>query len=255
MPAADVLWWVFLATVLAVAVLVGALGVAMVIAQRRVAVLHRAYARRLLAVQEEERARVARDVHDDAIQRLAMLRHELREFEQSATDLSPAHRRHLAGIAGEVQDLTAALRQLAHRLHPAAIQQAGLVPALEQLADECTRESGVAVRLSLPSDPFALPAEVAIALFRIAQEALRNAIRHAGVPEVAVDLRNGGEVVELLISDRGCGFDPTARRGGGIGLISIEERARLVGGRAVIQSRPGDGATVAIRVPRGGRGA
>lgn len=226
----------------------------MVIAQRRVAVLHRAYARRLLAVQEEERARVARDVHDDAIQRLAILRHELREFEQS-TDLSPAHRHHLAGIVGEVQDLTATLRQLAHRLHPAAIQQAGLVPALEQLADELSRESGVAIRLSLPPEPFPLPGEVALALFRIAQEGVRNAIRHAGVPEVTVDLRNGRDGIELVIADQGCGFDPAARRGGGIGLISIEERARLVGGRAVIQSRPGDGARVAIRVPRGGRGA
>ena len=232
-------------------VLVGALGIAMVIAQRRVVALHRTYAQRLLAAQEAERARVAREVHDDAIQRLAVLRHELQEFGRGDQGLTAAQSHRLGGIVGEVDDLAVTLRQLAHELHPAVIEQVGLVPALEQLADEVARTAGLTVRLTLPPATVALATDRALALFRIAQEALRNVTRHAGVTDAMLTLEAMDDVVELRIEDRGRGFEPGAgRAGAGIGLVGIEERARLLGGAAVIRSRPGGGTTVVARIPR-----
>jgi two-component system sensor histidine kinase UhpB len=223
----------------------------MVIAQRRVVALHRTYAQRLLAAQEAERARVAREVHDDAIQRLAMLRHELQEFGRSVPGLSPGQAHRLGGVVGEVEDLTVRLRQLAHELHPTVIEHVGLVPAIEQLAGEVARTAGLSVRLELPSAPPALPADRALALFRIAQEALRNVIRHAGVSDAGLALEATDEYVELRIADRGRGFDPAAGRdGAGIGVVGIQERARLLGGTAAIRSRPGEGTTVVARIPR-----
>jgi len=227
----------------------------MVIAQRRVVALHRTYAQRLLAAQEAERARVAREVHDDAIQRLAVLRHELTEFGRATQGLTAAQSHRLGGIVGEVEDLAVTLRQLAHELHPAAIEQVGLVAALEQLADEVARTAGLTVRLALPPTPVALPPDRALAFFRIAQEALRNVIRHAGVTEAALAVRTTEDVIELQVEDRGRGFDPVAGRSqAGIGLVGIEERARLLGGVATVRSQPGAGTTVLARIPRVPRG-
>jgi two-component system sensor histidine kinase UhpB len=246
---ADVLWWVFLVTILAVGVLVAALGAAMVIAQRRLVALHRGYAQRLLAAQEEERARVAREVHDDAVQRLAMVSHELNELRKEPP-VAGGERR-LAGIQGDVDDLTVALRQLAHQLHPSVIEQLGLVAALQQLADELGR-AGLTVALTLPDQPPPLRPDRALVLYRVAQEALRNAAQHAGVAEAAVRLESTPQGVELVVDDRGQGFDPSARRrDGGLGLIGMQERAELVGGRAAIQSHPGRGTTITVRVPEG----
>jgi signal transduction histidine kinase len=230
---------------------VAALAVAMIIAQRRLVGLHQAYTRRLLAAHEEERAWVAREVHDDAVQRLAVLQHELRELQRPEASLSPAQRHHLEGITGEVEDLSMSLRQLAHRLHPAAIEQLGLVPALQQLAGEVTRSSGIPIEVRCPPDGPRLPTDRTLALFRIAQEALGNAIRHSGASVVSVAIETTAEQLELRIEDNGRGFDAAAERTGGIGLIGIRERARLAGGRATIRSRPGLGTLVSVSVPAG----
>jgi signal transduction histidine kinase len=251
-PPADVLWWIFLATILAVGVLVAALGVAMVIAQRHVVALHRTYAQRLLAAQEAERARVAREVHDDAVQRLAVLRHELQELGRADRGLTDQQSHRLGGIVGEVDDLAVRLRRLAHELHPAVIEQVGLGPGLEQLADEVARTAGLTVHLTLPPAPVALSPDRGLALYRIAQEALRNVIRHAGVREATLSLRATEAAVELEVDDRGRGFDAAGdRRSTGIGLVGMEERARLLGGTTVIRSRLGGGTTVVARIPRG----
>jgi signal transduction histidine kinase len=233
-----------------VAVLVGALGVAMVIAQRRLVALHRGFSQRLLAAQEEERGRVAREVHDDAVQRLAMVSHELKAF-QAETGHAAEQRHRLSGIQGDVDDLTVSLRRLAHQLHPSVIEQLGLVPALRQLADEMAR-TGLAVTLTLPADQPALRPDRALVLFRVAQEALRNVIQHAGVREAALRLAAADHEVSLAIEDRGRGFDPAARRRTqGLGLIGMNERAELVGGRAAIRSYPGQGTAVTVSVPGG----
>jgi signal transduction histidine kinase len=247
--APDALWAAFITTILAVTVLAGGLAVAMVIAQRRLIAQHRAHTQSLLKAQEEERARVAREVHDDAIQRLTVVRHELREFGDLGKALSPEQQHHLTGIGAEVEDLTVSLRRLAHGLHPAVIHQAGLVEALRQLADEVSRTSGLVVDVDLPDDAPSVPTDHALSLFRIAQESLRNVIRHAGVMEASLSMRVTPEGLALRIADHGNGFDAGAKPAGGIGLLGIEERARLAGGKATIHSHPGDGTTVTALVP------
>lgn len=247
---ADVLWWIFLTSVLGVGVLVGALGVAMVIAQRRLIALHRGFAQRLLAAQEEERARVAREVHDDAVQRLAAVRFELKGLEATVS-LDPGERHRMRGIGGDVEDLAMSLRRLAHGLHPATMKQAGLIGALTQLADEMSR-TGLTVRLTLPPSAPSLTPERALVLFRIAQEGLNNVARHAEVREATLTLREDGADVALQLEDRGRGFDVGAgRRGRGLGLIGMDERAQLAGGHATIHSRPHQGTTITVRVPKG----
>ena len=247
---AEVLWWIFVATILAVVVLVGGLGIAMVVAQRRMVAVHRTYTQRLLEAHEEERAHVAREVHDDAIQRLVVLRHELDELGASGHGLDDARMHHLDGIRHEVQDLADALRKLAHRLHPAAIEQAGLSVALTQLADEVTRTSGVRVEVELPQPAPLLSRDASLALFRIAQESLRNVVRHSGAQSAALSLRESDSTVELTITDAGKGFDQVNGSRAGIGLVGIDERARLVGGSARVRSAPGQGTSVTVRVPR-----
>lgn len=246
---AEILWWIFVSTILAVVVLVGGLGIAMVIAQRRLVAVHRSYTQRLLEAHEEERARVAREVHDDAIQRLVVVKHELDELGGSGHGFDAGRLRHLDGIRNEVQDLADALRKLAHRLHPAAIEQAGICVALAQLAEEMERVSGLSVELCLPHAPPALSRDASLALFRIAQEALRNVLRHSGERAASLMLRSVGNNVELVIRDSGAGFDPAGRAPTGIGLVGIDERARLVGGTARIHSVPGSGTIVTVRVP------
>jgi signal transduction histidine kinase len=251
---AEILWWIFLATVLAVFVLIGGLGIAMVIAQRRLVAVHRSYTQRLLEAHEAERARVAREVHDDAIQRLVIVEHELDELGAGGHGLDAARLHRLDGIRNEVQDLADALRKLAHRLHPAAIEQAGVSVALAQLAEELERVSDLHVELDLPDARLDLSREARLALFRIAQESLRNVVRHSGVRRASLTLRRAGSMAELVIQDSGVGFDPNARQRAGIGLVGIDERARLVGGTARIQSAPDGGTTVAVRVPLDGTG-
>lgn len=220
----------------------------MMIAQRRLAAVHRTYARGLLAAQEEERGRVAREVHDDAVQRLAVLQHELRAFQSADATLTAAQRRHLDGMGGEIDDLTETLRRLAHGLHPAVIEQAGLVPALQQLAAEVSRTSGLPVSAQVSPDDLRLPADRALALFRIAQEALRNAVRHSGAAAVSIQVGKSPGGITLVVQDNGHGFDSGAAPKG-LGLTSIRERARLVGGHALVRSTPGSGTTVIAHVP------
>ena len=249
---ADVLWWIFVATVLAVVVLVGGLGIAMVLAQRRLVAVHRTYTQRLLEAHEAERARVAREVHDDAIQRLVVVKHELDQLGAANAGFSSARLHHLEGIRNEVQDLADALRQLAHRLHPSAIDHGGVVVALTQLAEETARSSGIDVALDLPAASLELSRDAALALYRVAQESLRNVAKHSGAAKASISLREVDDFVELVIADAGSGFDQSAAVGRGIGLVGIEERARLVGGTARIQSAPGGGTMISVKVPAGG---
>ena len=222
----------------------------MVIAQRRRAALHRAYSQQLLAAHEEERAWVAREVHDDAIQRLALVRHEVESFVRAAPELAPAQHHHLEGMVGELDDLMEMLRDLAHRLHPAKMEHLGLGPALDQLAEEIGRSSAVRIVTAIPEEPVELANSQALALFRIAQEGLRNVVRHAHVAEATLTVRTSTDGVELLVADQGRGFDENGRRGAGIGLTVIEEHARLAGGTAIIRSAPGEGTAIRVRIPR-----
>lgn len=244
----DDLWWIFVAGILALAVLLIAFGAALVIHQRRFMGLHRLYASQLLATQDEERAWVAREVHDDALQRLALLRHECDRVAGIQPPLPEAQRRALTAIGRELDDLGVFLRGLAHRLHPALLDQGGLCAALTDLASEVERSGGPKVRLLLPDQAPRVDPAAALAIYRIAQEALRNVSQHAGTAEAHLVLAAVDDGCELEISDGGRGFDTEKpHEGPGLGLVAMRERASLAGGRLAITSKSGTGTVVRAR--------
>lgn len=252
MPGAgQALWSLFVAGILSVGIVIVALGAAMILAQRRRIGMQRDFARRLLSAQEDERARIAREVHDDALQRVAMIGHELDDLAITlpGNGGDAAHR--ARAIATELQDLGVMLRSVAHQLHPSLVEQVGLARALQALGAELTRTTGMDVAVAVPDDNLALRPDVALAAYRIAQESLRNAVRHAQTDHVTVELEARADAVHLRVRDRGRGL-PTGRPAeGGLGLRAMSERAELVKGRLTVTSVPGSGTTVEAILPRG----
>jgi signal transduction histidine kinase len=243
-------WALFLAAGLSVAIVLGAFVTALVISQRRRIALERAHSQRLLAAQEEERSRVARELHDDALQRLAVIRHEL---EQLAALAGPEAVHRITGVSGELEDLGTVLRTAAHHLHPSVVEKAGLVRALGALADEFGRTAGLEVRLALPPADLKVEPAVGIAAYRIAQESLRNVVRHAGVTraDLTLDVRDG--TLTLSIADAGRGFAVAASRASdGLGLVAMRQRAVTAGGRLSIAPAAGGGTVVTATLPCGG---
>jgi signal transduction histidine kinase len=195
---------------------------------------------------------VAREVHDDALQRVALLQHDVEEWASGNGAGSERERLRSRALRDELEDLGVMLRQVAHRLHPAIIDHGGLVPALAQLADDHERMNGLTVETRLP--PFSqdrlVDRERSLILFRIAQEALRNVTKHANATraEITVEAANGQ--LTLTISDNGRGFDSGgSARASGLGLISMGERARLADGTFNLFSKPGGGTTIRVTVP------
>ena len=203
---------------------------------------------RRVAVEEEARRRIAREIHDDLGQRLAALGLELRVARRKFPEDGP-QRYELDAVAGSLAELAEDLRRLSHDLHPAVLERSGLAEALRDHCAEVERRHGLPVRLSLQAaGPF--PPDLTLGLYRIAQEALANIVRHAGARSVQVTLRTAGGDAHLTVVDDGAGFDPEAARGsGGLGLASLDERARLLGGRCGVTSTPGAGTRIEVAVP------
>lgn len=249
-PALTV-WSVFVAGALSVAIVVAAFLTALVISQRRRIAQERSHARRILAAQEEERSRVARELHDDALQRVALIRHELAEASLHGGE-PMAHR--IDGIAGELEDLGVVLRTAAHQLHPSVVEKAGLPRALGALAEEFGRTAGLVVHVRVPEGDAACGTACGLAAYRIAQEALRNVVKHAGVLAAEVSLEAGEGTITLRVEDAGRGFETDVERPeDGLGLVSMRQRADGVGGRVTVAPRPGGGTVVTAVLPRGAR--
>ena len=237
----------FVGGALSVAIILTAFIVALVVTQRRRLAEERAQAQRVLSAQEDERARVARELNDDALQRIAMIRHEL---EEAAAHGGPEMALRIGGVSGELQDLGVVLRTAAHQLHPSVVEKAGLARALGALAEEFDRTAGLAVRVTVPPRDTPLPASIALAGYRIAQEALRNVVKHAGVQEAELSLEVGEKDVTLRVADAGRGFDTAAPRPeDGLGLIAMRQRAAGAGGKIVLAHRPGGGTVVTAVFP------
>lgn len=210
--------------------------------------------RRLFESQEQERARIARDLHDGVGQDLTALLVGLRTIEE-AGDLGTARTR-----ARDLRELTSTahseVRRLARGLRPVILEELGLVSALERLAEDFQRTHGVEV--TLLRDPTAkdrLEPATETALYRIVQEGLANVARHARAREVEVSLRQEGESLALSLRDDGRGFDADdlealKGREGSFGLASIRERALMLGGACAVRARPGEGTTIEVRIPR-----
>jgi PAS domain S-box-containing protein len=210
----------------------------------------RVLAGKLLSAQEEERRRLARELHDDLTQRLATLAIELGSIEQSIGSLDPAARKKLRHLKDQIVEVSADTHGLARRLHPSILDDLGLVAAIESECLSGAKRDGIQIDFTAQHVPNQLPKEVSIALYRIAQEALRNMAKHAKTKRAVVRLEGDGDALRLLLQDFGVGFAPRkARGGGGLGLASIRERVRLVQGQVSIKSRPREGTTIEVEVP------
>jgi PAS domain S-box-containing protein len=213
----------------------------------------RALAGSLLTAQEDERRRMARELHDDVTQRLALLSIEIGKLAARA-DLSVKETRaQLRSLQKQVIQLSHEVRRLSHGLHPAVIEDFGLGTALEELCEEFGKATGISVRFDGPNDDAGLSRDVAASLYRIAQESLGNAAKHARATEVRVALCVNGGNMQLLVSDNGAGFSGEPWRSRiGLGIVSMKERVRMVNGTLSIASRPGQGTEIIASVPLSG---
>jgi signal transduction histidine kinase len=233
-----------------VAIVVVAFGAALVIAQRRRVAMQEAYAQRILRAHEEERAWIAGELHDDALQRVAVIRHELDGLWSAVARVASTEEQHrLRALNAELLDLGVTLRNLAQRLHPAVVDQLGLVRALAVLAEEAAQSLGLDVALRLPEDPVQVPSATAHAAYRIAQESLRNVARHSGVKEAELGLAVEPRGLVLRIRDRGRGFVTQLPSLHGLGLVGMRERAAIAGGTIHVRSGRGDGTTIEAVLP------
>lgn len=205
---------------------------------------------RLIVAQEEERRRLARELHDDLNQRLAGVAITIADVKQRSLD-APGGVRHQLDRAGEqLAQLVASVRQLSHQMHPGVLEHAGLVLALRSLAQDLASRGELDVDLAFGEFEEPLAGDVALVLYRIAQEALRNVVKHAGTGAAEVFLGRVGETLVLTVRDHGVGFEPTLSSGRyGLGLLSIHERVRVLGGDVRVRSTPGAGTEVTVRVP------
>jgi signal transduction histidine kinase len=209
---------------------------------------------RLIEMQEEEKRYLARELHDDFSQRLAALQMELAQMADSlegeAGGISPANLQgRLERATQRISDLARDCHDLSRRLHSSVLDKVGLAAALQTEADEYLRRDNLHVKLDMAEGLHKLPAETALCLYRIAQEALRNVLVHSGQQEARIAIVRDKAGLAMTISDAGKGFDPgRIEHSRGLGLISMRERVRLLGGRCEIHAAPGEGVRITVGI-------
>jgi PAS domain S-box-containing protein len=208
---------------------------------------------RLIEAQDLERARIARDLHDDVSQQLAGVSMAFSGLKQRLCeyDVSEDVRQELVALQQQTLALARNVRHLSHDLHPTVLEHLGLVKGLVAYCAELQRAHGVAVTCTAEGDFAPLSAEVALCVYRIGQEALRNVIAHADATRADVTLVHADDQAEITVTDDGRGFDATTRleTAKGLGLVSISERARIVGGTVRVVSAVNQGTRVQARIP------
>ena len=209
----------------------------------------RKLAAKLLHAQEEERRRIAREMHDDWTQRLAVLGIDMAKLEKhlGAPELALPL---LRTMQAQLMSLSEDVHALSRQLHPSILDDLGLVEALRSECASFSRREGIEVVYRPEAVPTSLPKDVALCVYRVAQEALRNLAKHAAVNEAWVTLDGTGLELLLRVQDKGVGFDAAGMHSQpGLGLSSMEERVRLIQATLSITSAPGQGAMVEVRVP------
>lgn len=201
--------------------------------------------RKLIESQEQERARIGRELHDDINQRLAMLAVELEQLEENPLEI----RSRLRELRKQTIEISNDVQALSHELHSSKLEYLGVVAGIRSWCREFAERQKI--QIDFRDDVSnVLPFDIGLALFRVLQEALHNAIKHSGVKRLEVQMLERSEEVHLIVSDSGKGFDlEAAKRLGGLGLTSMRERVRLVNGEMEIQSKPMGGTTIYVRIP------
>ena len=210
-----------------------------------------ALAGRLIASQEMERRRIARDLHDHLGQKVSLLCIDIDRLgagaSMSAIVTAAAH------LSRGAHDIASDVHRLSHDLHSAGLEIRGLGPALHALCRDVSARRGVAIAFRPRAIDRQVPADAGLCLFRITQEALQNVVNHSGAGAATVRLALTGRDVRLFIADDGRGFDVASRDGAGLGLLSMRERARAAGGRIAIRSAADRGTRIVVRIPCTGR--
>ncbi len=203
--------------------------------------------RRLIGAQEQERARIARELHDDTGQRLALLVNELEQLRQ---DLPAGVGSRLGELQKQTFEIAVGIQSLSHELHSSKLEYLGIVAAMRSFCKEFSQHQRVEIDFKSDELPTILPSDASLSLFRVLQEALHNSVKHSGVRHIEVRSWATSEEIHLTVKDFGAGFDiQAAREGEGLGLTSMEERLKLVKGTLFIDSQPERGTTITARVP------
>ena len=204
---------------------------------------------RLINAHEEERKRLAREMHDDLSQQIAALSIATGNLKRQVPAEFAEARAHSDRIHVKLVQLAADVRRMSHELHPAILQHFGLAPALRAYCEEFGALNGIHVSLEIQGSFEAIAPSTELCLFRVTQEAMRNVAKHAHVATASVTLRRAAGALHLSISDAGAGIEPNHPAKAGLGLLNIKERVRLERGKAEIRSAPGQGTTILVQVP------
>jgi len=206
--------------------------------------------KRLIDAQEQERSRIARELHDDFNQRLALLSIEMDLLIQMPLKRGTELRARLQQAASRISELSSDLHKISHQLHPAKLDNLGLAAAARDFCRELSEKSGLIIGFTAGHIPLYLPSEGALCIYRLIQEALQNVVKHSGASFAQVELQFERSKLKLTVTDSGRGFDPNAASSkSGLGRISMEERVHLLHGTFEILSRPGYGTSIIATVP------
>ena len=205
---------------------------------------------RLTRTQEEERSRIARDLHDDIGQRLALLTIDLEQMKLASQHDGLAFSNELESLVRTAGEITSDVHNVSRRLHPSQVELLGLAPALNNFCREFANRNSMRIEFTSACLTCKVAEEASLCLFRVAQEAIRNVHKHSGCREALVELDELSGWLRLRISDRGSGFEPaSAEASQGLGLLSMEERLRSMGGELFVHSRPGGGTCIEASIP------
>jgi two-component system sensor histidine kinase UhpB len=210
----------------------------------------RELAARLITAQESERRRIALLLHDDLSQNIAAVGVAISRLKRKPPATNELMAAELDQLSAQTNELTTQIRRLSHQLHPDVLEHVGLVAALESELAEFGHNEKIKVEFSAEIKSAQIPLDVSVCLYRVAIEALRNVSKHSGASSASVALAEDDVCLTLEVSDRGQGFDvERAKRGSGLGLISAEERVKLLQGSFLVRSKPEGGTVLLARIP------
>jgi PAS domain S-box-containing protein len=210
---------------------------------------------RLIEAHEEERTRIARELHDDIGQQLALLANNLALMEQDPPDSVTEIRNRTHEHLNRLQQISADVQAMSHRLHASKLEYLGIVAAAKGFCQEFSEQHNVEIDFTHSDIPATVPREISLCLFRVMQEALQNAVKHSGMRHFEVELRGAPDGIHLTVRDAGLGFDPEAVvNNRGLGLVSMQERVNLGKGMFSIDSHPGRGTKISARLPLSTKG-